>query len=224
MRLPSSSAWLSPHSMPPISWLRASFGFSTRPGANAPTIRRTRTSPSSGSTATSANCAPNVSSPCGVSSAGGRQPPTRLDVGEVVRAQQLAVASRPPRAGRAGHAAVANDVPPPDRRRAAATPRPPTAMRDQLLAQRGAGRVHGGADHPRAGRADGRRRVGQVGVADLELERARVDAERVGGDLVAIAVARPVPNSCVPPSARQRCRRRRSAPARAASGMKSAIG
>ena len=49
--------------MPPISWLRASFGLSTRPGAKTPTIRRTRTRPSSGSTATSANWAPNVSSP-----------------------------------------------------------------------------------------------------------------------------------------------------------------
>ena len=26
-----------PHSMPPMSWLRASSGLSTRPGANAPT-------------------------------------------------------------------------------------------------------------------------------------------------------------------------------------------
>ena len=75
MWLPSSSAWLIPQSMPPISWLRASSGLSTRPGANAPTSRRTRTSPSSGSTATSANCAPKVSSPCGVSSGGGRQLP-----------------------------------------------------------------------------------------------------------------------------------------------------
>ena len=36
MWLPSRSAWLIPHSMPPISWLRASSGLSTRPGANAP--------------------------------------------------------------------------------------------------------------------------------------------------------------------------------------------
>ena len=64
-----------PHSMPPMSWLRASSGLSTRPGANAPASLRTRTSPSSGSTATSANCAPKVSSPCGVSSGGGRQVP-----------------------------------------------------------------------------------------------------------------------------------------------------
>src|SRR3954447_9959193 len=76
MWLPSRRAWLIPHSMPPISWLRASSGLSTRPGANAPFSRRTRTSPSSGSTATSANWAPNVSSPCGVSSGGGRHVPS----------------------------------------------------------------------------------------------------------------------------------------------------
>src|SRR3954447_17868235 len=75
IRLPSSRAWPIPHSIPPMSWLRASFGLSTRPGANAPTSRRTRTSPRSASTATSANWAPNVSSPCGVSSGGGVQLP-----------------------------------------------------------------------------------------------------------------------------------------------------
>ena len=36
MWLPSSSAWLIPHSMPPMSWLRAVLGLRTRPGANAP--------------------------------------------------------------------------------------------------------------------------------------------------------------------------------------------
>ena len=90
MRLPSSSAWPRPHSIPPISWLRASSGLSTRPGANTPASRRARTSPSSGSTATSANWAPNVSSPCGVSSGGGVQLPV-ASASEMVAPQRLAV-------------------------------------------------------------------------------------------------------------------------------------
>ena len=64
-----------PQSMPPMSWLRAVLGLRTRPGAKAPVMCRTRMMPRSASTATLANCAPNVSSPYGVSSGGGSQLP-----------------------------------------------------------------------------------------------------------------------------------------------------
>ena len=50
-----------PHTMPPISWLRAVRALRTRPGAKTPTRRETRTLPRSGSTSTSANCAPKAS-------------------------------------------------------------------------------------------------------------------------------------------------------------------
>jgi hypothetical protein len=43
--------------MPPISWLCAVLRLSIRPGANTPTMRRTRTTPRSASTATSAAAA-----------------------------------------------------------------------------------------------------------------------------------------------------------------------
>ena len=44
--------------MPPMSWLRAVVGFTTRPAANTPSIRFSRTSPVSASTRTSTKCAP----------------------------------------------------------------------------------------------------------------------------------------------------------------------
>ena len=50
-----------PHTIPPMSWLRAVRAFRIRPGAKTPSIRDTRTLPRSGSTRTSANCAPNDS-------------------------------------------------------------------------------------------------------------------------------------------------------------------
>src|SRR5438132_1686037 len=47
-----------PQTIPPMNWLRASLALRMRPAANAPTRRVTRTMPRSGSTSTSANCAP----------------------------------------------------------------------------------------------------------------------------------------------------------------------
>src|SRR4029077_6012055 len=55
--------------------------------------------------------------------------------------------------------------------------------RDQLVADRGAGVVHGGTDHHRAVGADGRPGGGQASVAELDPDVAQLDAERVGGDL-----------------------------------------
>ena len=54
---------------------------------------------------------------------------------------------------------------------------------DQLVADRGAGVVHGGADHHRAVGADGRPGARQAGVAELDPDVAQLDAKRVGGDL-----------------------------------------
>lgn len=45
--------------MPPSSWLRAVFAFSSAPTLYTPTMRGTRIVPSSASTCTSANTAPN---------------------------------------------------------------------------------------------------------------------------------------------------------------------
>ncbi|MFD0662996.1 hypothetical protein [Thermocatellispora tengchongensis] len=53
----SCSAIDRPPIMPPINWLRASSGLITRPTANMPSNRRTRTSPVATSTVTSANTA-----------------------------------------------------------------------------------------------------------------------------------------------------------------------
>ena len=47
-----------PQIIPPTNWLRAVSGLTIRPAAKMPSMRRTRTSPVAGSTATSANCAP----------------------------------------------------------------------------------------------------------------------------------------------------------------------
>ena len=55
--------------------------------------------------------------------------------------------------------------------------------RDQLVADRGAGVVHGGTDHHRAVGADRRAGARQAGVAELDPDVAQLDAERVGGDL-----------------------------------------
>jgi hypothetical protein len=47
----------SPMIIPPTTWLRARSGLITRPTANIPSTRRTRTSPVAGSTVTSVNTA-----------------------------------------------------------------------------------------------------------------------------------------------------------------------
>ena len=47
-----------PITIPPRSWLAAVFALTTVPMSNTPTHRVTRTSPVSGSTRTSQNCAP----------------------------------------------------------------------------------------------------------------------------------------------------------------------
>src|SRR5712672_1986406 len=154
MWLPSSSAWLIPHSMPPMSWLRAVLGLRIRPGANAPARCRTRTMPRSASTATFANWAPKVSSPYGVSTGGGSQLP--MASASVIRCRPI-------------KAAYVSPVPGP----AASISRPPAA-------DRGAGVVHGGTDHHRAVGADGRPGGGQAGVAELDPDVAQLDAERVG--------------------------------------------
>jgi hypothetical protein len=49
-----------PMIIPPTTWLRASIGLITRPTANIPSNRRTRTSPIAGSTVTSAKTALKV--------------------------------------------------------------------------------------------------------------------------------------------------------------------
>ena len=59
-RVFSKSAMLIPQTMPPTSWLRAVLAFKIRPASKAPTNRVTRTDPRSGSTSTSAKCAPNA--------------------------------------------------------------------------------------------------------------------------------------------------------------------
>src|ERR1051326_6708594 len=55
----SKSAMLTPQTRPPMSWLRASFAFMSRPTLYAATIRGTRMTPRSSSTRTSQNTAPN---------------------------------------------------------------------------------------------------------------------------------------------------------------------
>src|SRR5438132_3760938 len=174
IRLPSSSAWPIPHSMPPMSWLRAVLGLRIRPGANAPAMCRTRTMPSSASTATFANWAPKVSSPYGVSSGGGSQLP--MASASVIRCRPIKAAyvSPVPAAGRgdrSGVGAVQRGL------------RVGGGQRDQLVADRGAGVVHGGTDHHRAVGADRRAGARQAGVAELDPDVAQLDAERVGGDL-----------------------------------------
>ena len=47
-----------PMMMPPRNWLAAVLGFRMRPQSNEPRKRRTRTSPVTALTPTSANCAP----------------------------------------------------------------------------------------------------------------------------------------------------------------------
>ena len=59
-RVFSNSAMLIPQTMPPTSWLFAVLALRIRPQSKAPTKRTTRTSPRSGSTSTSAKCAPKA--------------------------------------------------------------------------------------------------------------------------------------------------------------------
>ncbi len=58
-RVCSSSAIPMPHTAPPRYWLFAVFSLRMRPAPNALTNLASRTVPNSGSTRTSANCAPN---------------------------------------------------------------------------------------------------------------------------------------------------------------------
>ena len=65
-----------PQTIPPMNWLRARRALRMRPAANAPISRVTRTMPSSGSTSTSANWAPNECSAYLFRSSDGATSPT----------------------------------------------------------------------------------------------------------------------------------------------------